>query len=233
MMVDVDGVLRPPSRVPALRARQQMFALSHTAIMLHGVPDFPMENDTMAATTILSEQEYRQLVESDDDHIWELWDGVPVEKPLMSMKHDDEAAYLAHMLMSQLDRAEFRVNVNGGKTRYTQRNYFVPDVVVIPTALMLPFLSDPHSFNAYDRPLPLVVEIWSPSTGDYDVAAKLPVYRQRGDHEIWFFHPYERTLSVSRKQPDGSYTEERYTGGIVPVHSLPGVSIDLDVLLDG
>jgi Uma2 family endonuclease len=187
----------------------------------------------VATTTILSEREYRALAEHDPDRTWELWDGVPVEKPQMSMKHDDVAAFLAHMLMGQLDRRDFRVSVNGGKTRYTPRNYYVPDVVVIPAALMLPFLDDPRSFNAYDKPLPLVVEVWSPSTGEYDMAAKLPLYRQRGDHEIVFIHPYERTLTAWRRQPDGSYTETLYTGGIVPVLSLPGVTIDFDALLDG
>ncbi len=65
------------------------------------------------------------------------------------------------------------------------------------------------------------------------MAAKLPLYRQRGDEEIWFIHPYERTLTVWRRRPDGSYSEERYAGGIVPIASLPGVSIDLDALPGG
>ena len=65
------------------------------------------------------------------------------------------------------------------------------------------------------------------------MAAKLPIYQQRGDLEIWFYHPYDRTLTARRKQPDGSYSEERYTGGIVPIHSLPGVTIDLDALPGG
>jgi Uma2 family endonuclease len=86
-------------------------------------------------------------------------------------------------------------------------------------------------FNAYTEALPLVVEIWSPSTGDYDIAAKLPLYRQRGDQEIWFLHPYERTLTAWRRQPDGSYAEDFYPGGIVPVAALPGLTIDLDALL--
>jgi Uma2 family endonuclease len=79
----------------------------------------------------------------------------------------------------------------------------------------------------------LVVEVWSPSTGHYDVATKLKGYRERGDTEIWFIHPYERTLTAWRRQPDGSYVEETHRGGVVAVASLPGVVIDLDVLLDG
>jgi Uma2 family endonuclease len=179
----------------------------------------------------LSEQEYRELVFSDDDHTWELWDGVLVEKPPMSMRHDDIAAYLGNQLMNQLDRSVYRVNINGGKTRYTARNFFVPDVVVIPAALKRPFGDDPNAFNAFAEPFPLVVEIWSRTTGGYDIEAKLPLYRARGDQEIWFIHPSQRTLTVWRRQSDGSYEETGYTGGLVPVASLPGVFIDLDDLL--
>jgi Uma2 family endonuclease len=185
----------------------------------------------MAVVTQLSEQEYRELALGDDDRVWELWDGVPVKKPPMSMRHDDIAAYLGHQLMNQLDRKVYRVNINGGKTRYTARNFLVPDVVVIPAALKRPFGDDPDAFNAFAEPFPLVVEIWSRTTGGYDIAAKLPIYRARGDLEIWFLHPTERTLTVWRRQPDGSYEEAVYTGGIVPIVSLPGSSVDLDDLL--
>ena len=184
-------------------------------------------------TTILSEREYRALVESDGDRLWELWEGVLVEKPPMSMKHDNSSFLLGRLLQTQLDWREFRVNVNGGKTRYTARNFSIPDVVVIPASLQLPYENDPRSFNAFAEPLPLVAEVWSRTTGDYDMAAKRPLYRQRGDLEIWFLHPYERTLTVWRRQPDGSCTEETYRGGIVAVAALPGVSIDLDALLNG
>lgn len=187
----------------------------------------------MAVINRISEQEYRELALHGTDHLWELWDGVPVEKPSMSMRHDNTSFRLGHFLQSQLDWREFRVNVNGGKARRSARTYFIPDVVVIPAAFQMPFEHDPRAFNAFAEPLPFVAEIWSRTTGDYDIAAKLPAYRERGDLEIWYLHPYERTLTVWRRQPDGRYREETYTGGIVPVASLPGVSIDLDALLDG
>jgi len=94
-------------------------------------------------------------------------------------------------------------------------------------------MSDPRSFDAFAEPLPLVVEVWSRTTGYCDIAAKLPAYRERGDLEIWFIHPYERTLTAWRRQPDGSYAEEVYRGGMVAVTSLPDVTIDFDALLDG
>jgi Uma2 family endonuclease len=191
-----------------------------------------MEILVMATSTIISEQEYRELVLSDEDRFWELWDGVLVEKPPMSMRHDNVATYLGVALATQLDRDEYRVNINGGKTRYTTRNYYIPDVVVIPATYQHPFDHDLQAFNAYADPLPFVAEVWSPSTGNYDIQAKLPRYQERGDLEIWYVHPYERTLYVWRRQPDGTYAEEVYRGGIVPVLSLPGVTIDLATLLD-
>jgi hypothetical protein len=77
---------------------------------------------------------------------------------------------------------------------------------------------------------------WRPAGeagGHYDIATKLQGYRVRGDAEIWFIHPSERTLTAWRHQPDGSYAEETYWGGLVPVASLPEVIIDFDALLDG
>jgi Uma2 family endonuclease len=187
----------------------------------------------MAIVNRISEQEYRELALNDPDSHWELWDGVLVEKPLMSMKHDDVAFYLGHMLANQLDRGVYRVNVNGGKTRRSPRDYYIPDVVVIPAAFQVPFEDDPQAFNAFAEPLPLVVEVWSLSTGAYDFETKLQGYRERGDAEIWFIQPYERTLTAWRRQPDRSYAEETHRGGVVAVASLPGVVIDLDALLDG
>jgi Uma2 family endonuclease len=187
----------------------------------------------MAILNQISEQEYRELALHDSDRLWELWDGVPREKPLMSMKHEDVASYLGAALIVQLDRRLYRVNINGGRARLSARSYYIPDVVVIPAAYKTPFEDDPRAFNAFAEPLPLIAEVWSPSTGDYDVATKLQSYRERGDAEIWFIHPYERTLTAWRRQPDGSYAEETYRGGIVPIASPPGVVIDFEALLDG
>jgi hypothetical protein len=45
-------------------------------------------------------------------------------------------------------------------------------------------------------------------------------------------HPFDRTLTAWRRQPDGSYTESYYSGGSVQPVALPGVAIDLDTLFD-
>jgi Uma2 family endonuclease len=196
-------------------------------------PVFPAEALIVAIVNRISEQEYRELALNESDRLWELWDGELREKPLMSMKHEDVASYLGAALITQLDRRLYRVNINGGRARVSPRSYYIPNVVAIPAAYKLPFEDDPRAFNAFAESLPLVVEIWSPSTGHYDVATKLQGYRERGDAEIWFIQPYERTLTASRRQPDGSYTEDNFRGGLVSVASLPGVIIDFDALLNG
>jgi Uma2 family endonuclease len=78
--------------------------------------------------------------------------------------------------------------------------------------------------------LPLVVEAWSPSTGEYDVDTKFPIYRDRGDLEIWRLHPYDRTLTRWVRLADGGYREDVFTGGDVRPVALPDVVIDLDAL---
>jgi Uma2 family endonuclease len=109
---------------------------------------------------------------------------------------------------------------------------YVPDIAVIPTPAVRALREHPGSLDAYADPLPLVIEIWSPSTGGYDINEKLPDYQRRGDLEIWRVHPYERTLTAWRRRPDGAYIESIYRGGIVRPESLPGVSIDLDALFE-
>jgi Uma2 family endonuclease len=103
-------------------------------------------------------------------------------------------------------------------------------VAVIPAALVQALRQHPGSLDAYSDPLPLVVEIWSPSTGTYDINEKLRDYQQRGDLEIWRIHPYERTLAAWRRQSHGEYSEIVYGAGVVQPESLPGVAIDLETL---
>jgi Uma2 family endonuclease len=137
---------------------------------------------------------------------------------------------LGHFLLSQLDRDAYQV-VSELRVRRSSVTVFMPDLMVVPAAYSEEIRDQPV-LAIFSDPLPLVVEVWSPSTGDYDVDAKVPVYQQRGDLEIWRIHPYERTLTAWRRQPDGSYEETIHRGGMVTPVALPGVEIDLDELLD-
>ncbi len=177
----------------------------------------------------VTEATYEQLALEDPEGQWELVRGRPRRKPSMTQEHNSVARRLAFELQSQLEFKDFEVTHNSGRVRAGDQ-YFIPDVMVIPTSLFKPWGEGRGELEAYADPLPLVVEVWSPSTGDYDVEAKIPEYRRRGDLQVWRIHPYDRVLTAWRRRPDGGYDERTYTGGDVPVASLPGVVIRLESL---
>jgi Uma2 family endonuclease len=186
----------------------------------------------MAIETRINGETYERLALAEPDRKWELRDGVLREKPGMTSAHNWLELKLGYMLMSQLDWSVFQVRVDAGRVRRAEATYYIPDVFVIPTSLVTPLLDQQDVLEVYDQPLPLAVEVWSRSTGDYDVEGKLAVYQQRGDLEIWRIHPYERTLTTWRHQPDGRYEETVHREGIVRPTALPGVEIDLAALFE-
>jgi Uma2 family endonuclease len=186
-------------------------------------PPFGVEERAMP----VSEQTFKQLAWEDPEGHWELDCGRPRQKPAMTAAHNRTATYLGAMLIAQLDPAEFEVRVNSGHVRRSETRYYIPDVLVLPRELVRPFDTRVDLLETYADPLPLVVEVWSPSTGGYDVDDKLPEYQRRGDREIWRIHPFERTLIVWRREADGAYSETLLTAGSVQPVALPGVSIEL------
>ena len=182
----------------------------------------------MAVEQRISEEAYQRFVLSGVEGAWELHDGRLVEKPSVTWRHGEIPVLLGHLLLSQLDRAEYRV-VTELRVRRPTATVFMPDLMVVPTSYSEE-IRDRPVLAIFSDPLPLVVEVRSPSTGDYDVDAKVPVYQQRGDLEIWRIHPYERTLTTWIRQADGSYLETTYREGIIHLVALAGVMIDLDEL---
>lgn len=129
-----------------------------------------------------SEDAYRQIALEDPDGHWELHCGVLRQKPGMSFAHSHVECRLFRVLVQQLDDREFEVRADFGRVRRSPENYYIPDVFVVPAELARRgFREQPRALEVYEDLLPLVVEIWSPSTGTYDVEAKLPEYQRRGD----------------------------------------------------
>ena len=116
----------------------------------------------MAIETQISNMTYERLALTQPDRKWELWDGYPREKPGMTAAHNDLAVFLGSMLLAQLDRAAYRVRIDAGRLHRPDATYFVPDLFVVPTALVAPLLPLTETLEVYEQPLPLVVEIWSP-----------------------------------------------------------------------
>jgi Uma2 family endonuclease len=179
----------------------------------------------------ISAETYERVALEDDDRVWELHCGRLVEKPGVTVEHADVLNMLAVMLGRQLDPGRYRVRANTSRTRWSPAGYFVPDVCVVPDELAQK-LRGTGALEVYTDPLPFVAEVWSPSTGRYDVNTKLPEYQRRGDAEIWRIHPYERTLITWRRQADGTYTETVLTEGAIEPIALPNVRIDLASLFD-
>ena len=178
----------------------------------------------------MSEQTFRAAVLARPDGQWELHRGRLREKPDMTAAHNRLMMLLGHQLLDQLNWSEFEVRINAGRVSRTDETYYIPDLLVLPAELVRPLLDHADVLEVYGDPIPLVVEIWSPSTRDYDVDDKLPEYQRRGDAEIWRLHPFERTLTAWRRQPDGMYDETVYRGSTVQPIALPNVVIDLDKL---
>lgn len=180
----------------------------------------------------VTEETYQYVALADSEGQWELHHGRLREKPGMSFEHNDLLASLGIILGRQLNRDRFRIRINTTRVRESSQSYYIPDVCVIPIELTTAVRGKPGTLEFYSDPLPLVAEVWSPSTGDYDEDKKIPEYQRRGDLEIWRLHPYERTLIAWRRQPDGSYAKTAYHGGVVQPVALPGVTIDLGELFE-
>ena len=132
----------------------------------------------------VSEETFRQLALEDPSGHWELVCGQLRQKPGMTAEHNDVMFELAYHLRSQLDRSKFKVRSNAGHVHHASQSYYIPDVFVVPTDIERTQRGT-RALEVYDAPLPLVVEIWSPSTGAYDVETKLAEeYQRRGDLEI-------------------------------------------------
>ena len=180
----------------------------------------------------VSAETYERVAQEDPDGKWELVCGRLRRKPIMTVEHNQVQRILTRLLGLQLDPREYAVDMDATRLRISTGLYYVPDVCVIPMALIRRLRERRGTFEVYDDPMPLVVEVWSPSTGEYDVEQKLREYQLRGDREIWRIHPYERTLTAWRLQPDGTYTETLYTGGTVHPVALPNVTITLADLFE-
>ena len=181
----------------------------------------------------ISETTFERVALEDPDGKWELHCGRLRSKLGMTAKHNSIGDRLAFRLQLQLAVDAYRVTGDRAYVRVSETRTYIPDVAVIPMSLVERMEREqPSHLEVYPDALPLVVEIWSPSTGDEDLTEKVPGYQQRGDAEIWLLHHQQRTLRAFVREPDGSYTEHVHHGGIVRPRALPDVAIDLDELFD-
>jgi Uma2 family endonuclease len=181
---------------------------------------------------VVSAPTFAELAVTEEGRLLELRDGVIVEKPPMSIAHNRCRFKLAGFLFSQLDSSKYEVRINASRVFRPVESYYIPDLMVIPVEAIRALGDRLDVMEAYTTPLPLVVEIWSPTTGDDDVDGKLPRYQERGDAEIWRLQPFARTLTAWRRQPNGMYLQTVHTESSITPLALPGVAIDIAALFD-
>ena len=92
----------------------------------------------------------------------------------MSVEHGGIMMEQALSLGTQLKRDEYEFRINHAKLMRSELPCDVPDLAVISAGLIRALPATPGSLDAYAAPPPLVVETWSPSTGDSDIERKLP-----------------------------------------------------------
>jgi len=182
---------------------------------------------------VISAKTYEQVALEDPNGHWELDHGCLRQKPGMTAQHDFIMQTVQIELQRQLDRNLFLVYMNTMRLRTSDGSFYVPDVTVVPRASVQAALDLRSTrLDMYAEPMPLVVEVWSPSTGGYDVEKKVLEYQRRRDAEVWRLHPYEETLTAWRLQADGRYTESVYREGVIEPIALPGVRIELAALFE-
>lgn len=179
----------------------------------------------------VTESTYKRVALEDPNGRWELHCGQLRQKPLMTAEHNHVIWRLTAQLSRQLDWNQFDVRTNAGTVRRSSESYYIPDIYVVRLDMVRAQFGT-RRLEVFRVPLPLVVEVWSPSTGDYDIEHKLPEYQARGDLEVWLIHPYDRAVTAWVRQSDGSYAETRHTGGVLRPTALPGMTIDLAALFD-
>ena len=181
----------------------------------------------------VGEATYKRLALEDRHGHWELHGGRLVLKPGMTAGHANSLERLLRQLVAQLPVDEFAVRPEAGRLRRPQGSYYEADLAVVRREYVRELLERRSTeLEVYQRPVPFVAEVWSPSTGSYDVNTKIPGYKERGDAEIWRLHPLEHIVTIWRRQPDGTYSESVVSGGVVESTAVPGVRINIDELFE-
>jgi Uma2 family endonuclease len=137
-------------------------------------PTLVVDNRIGGPASPMSATAYERFALEDSEEQWELWRGFPRKKPGMTWNHGDAAYVLGFLLGQQVNWSQYRIRVNAGHLYLPAETYYIPDVLVVPIELGQSLEGHPNKLEVFREPLPLVVEIWSPSTGDYDMHAKIP-----------------------------------------------------------
>ena len=135
-----------------------------------------------------------------------------------SLAHSVLQSNACRRLAERLDGTPCRVTVASLRVRVSPSKYFYPDLLVYCGK---PALTDEHN-DTITNPK-VIVEVLSPSTGDYDYGKKFILYRNLVSFEEYLLVSQDLPrVEVYRKTPEGRWVLSTYEGlnAVVNVESL-------------
>jgi Uma2 family endonuclease len=179
----------------------------------------------------ISFKTYAQLALEDPESRWEMWAGEVRRKPPESFLHGALIDALVEQLVPQLVGGAYRLSVNHARLMVDPHQVCLPDLALVPRALTERAVRErPRALEAYHTALPLVIDVWTPATAEYDVDAKIPEYRRTSTDEVWLVHPAARAVTTWIRRPSGGYHEVIRAGGLLSPARIPDLKLDIHAL---
>lgn len=137
----------------------------------------------------------------DDGHRYEIFDGSLLVTPPPAMPHVNTTYRMRRLLEAQAP-AGFAVIDSGAGVYPNQRNYFIPDLLVIREELLT---RDALGIDPHDALL--AIEVVSPGNPGSDYVLKRHVYAVAGVRQYWIADERQQSLCVLLPDDTGAYVE--------------------------
>ncbi len=165
---------------------------------------------------------------------WELIEGMPYDMtPAPSTTHQTIVVDLLRQISNYLFDKDCRVFVAPFDVRLPEGDE-ADDEVMTVVQPDIAIICDPEKLDRRGcRGGPdWIIEIISPGTAGKDQIQKVALYEKHGVKEYWLAHPGDRLITVRLLGDDGKYgiPAIHEAKGLLPVQTLPGLEIDLDLV---
>lgn len=137
---------------------------------------------------------------------------------------------MAAQLLAPIGLERWMVRIDSGRLSCVDETSCIFDLFTAPSGVPNQDWERFEILRSYGESTLLVINVWSPLTGSYDVEKNQPEYRLRRNLEILRIHPFGRTLFTRRRQWNGHHAEPHHRDGTIEPAAVPGVRIDLDEL---
>ena len=153
----------------------------------------------------------------------EVVDGEIIIMPPAKWKHALILENIKRVLDAQLNRATFLALTTefGLIIRKAPLTSRVPDLAVFELSTLVERDGYIHSAPQF------LVEVLSPANTRREMARKIADYASIGVPEVWLISPEGRTVEILRLQDGGLQRAQIVAEGVVTLHQLPNVRIDI------